>query len=250
MVIRLSARRTLLSELWEARLRHSLANPPQVPWERCAELTAAERHTIRASIQEFQLGEQSEGRHLTQAARDHARRSGDTAYFPAMQLFIREEQHHAALLGRFMDGAGIARVRQTWVDSVFRKLRRFAGLELSICVLLTAEIIAKVYYHALFGATGSPALRAICQRILEDETGHVQFQSERLAILRRSRGRPWIQAATLLQKLLFAGAVLVVWRRHKAVLEAGGYSFSACWTACQRELRDCLAQMDPRHYEW
>ena len=199
-------------------------------------------------MQEFQLGEQSEGRHLRRAARDYARRTGDTAYSRAVELFIREEQHHAALLGRFMDMAGIARVRHTWVDSVFRRLRRFAGLDTSICVLLTAEVIAKIYYRALLAATASPVLRALCRRILEDERSHVEFQSERLAILRCSRARWRVAAAVAAQRLLFAGSVAVVWLRHGSVLRFGSDSFPAYWRACHREFRECLVVMDPAHY--
>lgn len=248
MVIPLSARRVRSSEFWEEWFRRSLDNPPAIPWESVVELAEAERRTIRASVQEFQLGEQSEGRHLKRAARDNAQRSGDVAYCRALDLFIREEQHHAALLGRFMDLAGIARVRRTWVDSVFRRLRRFAGLETSICVLLTAEVISKVYYRGLLAATASPALRAICRRILEDEASHLEFQSERLAILRHGRD-PWrIAAAVAAQRLLFAGSVAVVWLRHGPVLLSANYSFPAYWRDCHREFRESLALMDPGHY--
>lgn len=248
MVIPLSSRRVRVSEFWEAWFRRSLENSPEIPWESAVNLTAAERETIRSSVQEFQLGEQSEGRHLKRAAREHAQRSGDAAYFRAVNLFIREEQHHAALLGRFMDLAGIARARRTWVDSVFRRLRRFAGLETSICVLLTAEVIAKIYYRALLAATASPALRAICRRILEDEAGHVEFQSERLAILRRRQSPGRVAAAVAAQRVLFAGAVALVWLRHKPVLRSGDYVFAAYWRACHREFRECLVLMDPGHY--
>jgi hypothetical protein len=248
MVLQISSRRIRASEFWEAWFRRSLDNPPEVPWESVAELTESERTTIRSSIQEFQLGEQSEGRHLKHAARDYAQRSGDAAYSRAMELFIREEQHHAALLGRFMDLAGIARVRHTWVDSVFRRLRRFAGLETSICVLLTAEVIAKVYYRALLATTASAALRAICRRILEDEANHVEFQSERLAILRRKRSRWRVAAAVTAQRLLFAGSVAVVWLRHGPVFRSCNHSFPAYWRACHREFHESLALMDPAHY--
>jgi hypothetical protein len=250
MVIPVSPRRIRSSEFWETWFRRSLAHPPEVPWpevpwEGAVKLTASERTAIRASVQEFQLGEQSEGRHLKRAAREYAQRSGDAAYFRAMELFIREEQHHAALLGRFMDLAGIARVRHTFVDSVFRRLRRFAGLEMSICVLLTAEVIAKVYYRALLAATASPVLRAICDRILVDEASHVEFQSERLAILRRKRSRWRVTAAVAAQRLLFAGSVAVVWVRHRPVLRSRSDSFGAYWRDSHREFRESLVLMDP-----
>jgi hypothetical protein len=248
MVIRLSPRRLRTSEFWESSFRRSLDSPPEIPWKSARKLTAAERETIRSSIQEFQLGEQSEGRHLKRAARDYAQRSGDAAYSRALELFIREEQRYATLLGCFMDLADIAQVRHTCVDSIFRRLGRFAGLEISICVLLTAEVIAKIYYSALLAATASPALRAICRRILEDEASHVEFQSERLAILRRKRARWRVAAAVATQRLLFAGSVAVVGLRHKPVLRSENDSFFAYWRDCHREFRECLILMDPGHY--
>jgi len=249
MDIQLSSRHVRSSVFWESWFRRSLESPPEIPWDSGVTLTEAERKTIRSSVQEFQLGERSEGRHLRQAARNYAQRSGDAAYANAVELFIREEQHHAALLGRFMDCECIPRIRQTWVDSVFRWLRRFAGLETSLCVLLTAEVIAKVYYRALSAATASPVLQAICDRILEDEAAHVEFQSERLAILRRSRSGWLVAAAFATQRLLFASTVAVVWIRHQLVLRAVRKSFFVYWRDCHREFRTCLSLMNPAHYD-
>jgi Spy/CpxP family protein refolding chaperone len=224
-----------MTDCWESHFRNSLENAPAVPWESAALLTRTERATIRCSIQEFQLGEQSEGRHLKRAANAYAQRSGDGSYARAVHLFIREEQRHAGWLGVFMDMAGIPRIQRNWVDSVFRSLRRFGGLETSICVLLTAEMIAKIYYRALQCATANPALRAICHRILEDEAHHVAFQSERLAMLRRGRAGWQIATAEGAQRVLFAGSVAVVWLHHEPVLRTGGYSLRTFWRDCHRE---------------
>ena len=141
-------------------------------------------------MQEFQLGESSEGRHLMTRAIRHAADTGDVDYIPALRLFIAEEHRHARDLGRVLDLAGIPRVGRTWPDTVFRWLRKGAGLELSIAVLVTAEIIAKVYYAALREATHAPVLRRLCDQILADEVQHVRFQAERVAILRRGQIPP------------------------------------------------------------
>lgn len=250
MIVRLRPRRTLPSAFWEDRFQKSLDNPPVIPWDRAPEISVFECEQIRTSIQEFQLGEQSEGRNLKRAAHAYATRSGDWAYLAAMKLFIREEQRHAALLGTFMDNAGLARIQSNWVDSVFRKLRRLAGLEVSICVLLTAEVIAQVYYHALFDATQSATLRVICRRILKDEQQHVRFQSERLAILRQRRSRPLTGTAVLLQRLLFAGTSLIVWRGHRRVFRAARLTFLDFWVACHGKMRAAITVMNPRSYEW
>ena len=94
------------------------------------------------------------GKYILHCAREYAARRRTSAYAEVIELFVREEQRHARDLGRFMDVAGIPRRSRTWPDTVFRRLRQLGGLEISISVLITAEIIAKVYYAALREATG------------------------------------------------------------------------------------------------
>src|SRR5436190_1415789 len=144
-----------------------------VPWEAGAELTSDERDAITNSVQIFQLGESSEGRHLFRRSKEWAQCNADPAYVEAMMLFIKEEQRHAAELGRFLRMHDIPLLQKTFTDTVFRRLRRPVGLEGSICILVTAEIIAKVYYAALREATGSRVLRRLCDQILRDEVEHV-----------------------------------------------------------------------------
>jgi hypothetical protein len=110
-------------------------------------------------------------------------------------------------------------------------------------VLLTAEVIARIYYDALLEATRNPALQAICRRILDDEAHHFQFQSERVAILRRERSRAAVAIALAAQRVLFTGSVALVWLRHGRVLRAGGYSLPAYWLECHRMFRECLRIM-------
>ena len=96
-------------------------------------------------------------------------------------------------MGRFLELAGISLATGTWLDSLFRRLRRLAGLGLCLCVLLTAETIGMVYYLALRRATGSSLLRRLCDQLLRDEVRHLHFHAECLASMRqhRSRWRNW-----------------------------------------------------------
>src|SRR2546426_2326227 len=150
------------SHQWCAYFRANREALLKLPWERGAELTESERETIACSLQDFQLGESSEGHHLLERARRYAARTGDQAYAEAIELFIREEQRHAGDLGRFLQLAGIPLATGTWLDSLFRRLRRLAGLGLCLCVLLTAETIGMVYYLALRRSTGAALLRRVC----------------------------------------------------------------------------------------
>jgi hypothetical protein len=81
----------------------------RVPWHIGPDLSDAERAAIAHSIQVFQLGENSEGRHLMRYAKEWAERTGDAAYPEAIRMLIVEEQRHAGVLARFMEINGIAR---------------------------------------------------------------------------------------------------------------------------------------------
>lgn len=182
-------------------------------------LIDGEKRRITGSIREFQLGESSEGRNLSQFAREYSQRIADPFYYESIKLFIREEQKHAQALGRFMDREGIARAKSSFVDSVFRQLRRYAGLEVSITVLLMAEIISLVYYRSLWAATGSPWLKRICRELLRDERAHLEFHCQRLALIRQGRWKAGLLGVHLTQAMLLTGTCVAVWFNHWEVLK-------------------------------
>ncbi len=211
-------------------------------------LTEGEREAVIPSVQEFQLGENSEGKHLHRLAREYAERNDDEDYLRAAEYFIREEQRHARYLRDFLAAEGYGTVRKRWADTIFRRLRHLANLEVSIGVLLTAEILAKVYYAALKEATRSPMLGRICARILRDEDAHVRFQAERLAILRRARKPMAMGITNLLHRVLYVGACLVVWRNHSKAIRRGGMGFGVYWRRSWEEFRAAAEIMDPKIY--
>src|SRR5580704_8121648 len=177
-----------ISKAWYHHFLASQQTPGQMPWDDTYKLSPTERRSIQHSIQQFQLGESSEGRRLLNRAREYSRATNDPDFAEALSLFVKEEQRHSAYLLRFMRAQGIPEVSSHWVDSVFRHLRVLAGLELSLRVLVTAEIIAVPYYTALGRSTASRLLRAISSRIVQDEAAHLKFQSSmlsRLGALRR-----------------------------------------------------------------
>lgn len=213
-----------------------------IPWDLGAELTDIERCAIAASVQGFQAGESSEGRHLYRYAEKYAESTGDHDYLAAIKLFIAEEQRHARDLARFLEQNSIPTIKTTFPDRVFRKLRHmFGGLEISIAVLITAEIIAKVYYAALQQATKSAVLHTLCDQILRDELKHVEFQAEQLGKLRCRRKGPfqWITMGT--QRFLYWGTCIVVWHFHKRAFRKGGFSFRRFWHSCWAEFNDAFA---------
>jgi hypothetical protein len=108
-------------------------------------LDPGHRALIARSIATFQLGESSDGAHLRAAARAFAERHALPTLPEITGLFIAEEQFHAALLAAFMKANGIPLMGSQWTDRVFRALRRLAGFEPAIAILLVAEIIALTY---------------------------------------------------------------------------------------------------------
>jgi hypothetical protein len=231
---------------WLEYYHNNAASLLDIPWEIGSDLTAEEETAIRQSLREFQAGERSEGHHLIANAREYVERSGDAFYLETIHLFIAEEQRHARDLGRFLTMNDIPLVPTTLTDTVFRKLRNLLpSLELSIGVLITAEIIAKVYYAALREATKSIVLRRICDQILYDELSHVAFQSDQLYRLRSGRKRMRAVLTMALQRFLFWGTVLVVWLFHRPVMQRAGIGFTDWWQSCWDEFNEAFANQEP-----
>jgi hypothetical protein len=202
---------------WETRQQ-------AIPWGQAKGLTTAERATIGPSIAIFQLGESSDGRNLYGKAVGWAQAHDAPAYAAAMRDFIREENRHAAYLGRLMDQEGMPRIRHNGGDTFFRFIRHLAPLRLSHRTLLTAEFIAVPYYRALHQASSSAVLKTICKQILEDEARHIAFQS--LCIHTLSPGgriRRWLEAGYA--RVALELALDLVWWSHSELLRQGGYDF-------------------------
>lgn len=189
------------------------------------QLTPTEVATVTKSLQQFQLGEGSDGRRLLERGRNYALPKGDPTFVDALSLFIKEEQQHSRYLASFMESQGIPLASKHWVDSTFRRLRGLGGLELSLTVLLTAELIAIAYYRALLNATNSSTLKIICRRILEDEAAHLRFQSSMAARVAWSPQGVVQEVLLTLHLLFLLGTIILVWTQHRAVFKAGGYSF-------------------------
>jgi hypothetical protein len=220
-----------VSEGWRDYFRYNRDHLMNICWDDDYTLTAEEARTITRSLQQFQLGESSEGKHVLALARHYAERSGDTEFVPALTLFIQEEQRHSRYLGRFMELQGIALVQADPVDSVFRIIRKMATLEIAVIAMITAEVIAFPYYKALHDATASSLLRQICAQLLRDEVQHLRFQTDTLHKLRCNRSALGLALTHLFQRALFGGTMLIVWHGHRPVLKAGGHSLRTFWAA-------------------
>ncbi len=186
-------------------------------------LPAEEIARITRSIQAFQKGESSEGHGLQRRGHSYARRHGDPDYAAAIALFIKEENRHAGYLARFMRLQGIPKLTgHSWTDRVFRALRRPAGVETTLRLLVSAEFVALAYYRRLARATSSPLLARICQRILEDEQHHIRFQMQYIHLTNRLTRFGLGRLMDAGHALLLAGTCLAVWTEHARVLRVEG----------------------------
>src|SRR4051812_30224689 len=158
-----------------------------------------------------------------------------------MRLLCAGVERDALCLGRFLAINGIPLVDTTFTDRVFRHLRNLnSSLELSIAVLITAELIAKVYYRVLREATQSVVLRRLCDQILGDEDAHVRFQCGHLRKLRTNRTPAAAVATLAAQRFLFAGTVLLVGCSHRPVVRRGGLTLRGWWAQCWVEFDEAF----------
>lgn len=191
----------------------------------------AVRAPLIDSIRRFQLGESGDGAQLLRKAE----RAGDREYLRAAQLFVAEEQQHAALLLQLLGYLGGQPMRGHWSDAVFVRLRRLMGLRTELMVLTVAEVVALSYYGGLACAGPDAVVRAVADRIVADEHPHVRFQQDRLRagfseshVAERALGFAfwWLTAI---------GATIVVALDHGPLLDAIGYRRT-------RFVRDVLAE--------
>jgi hypothetical protein len=219
-------------EIWLNHFEHHAKHP------RCGShglsdlLSLDERRLIASSIATFQLSEQSEGHALLRAAQRFADEGRIPTLVRIVELLILEEQRHAALLWAFMQEHHIALKKADWADVVFRRLRRLADLELSLYLLISAELVGIVYYRALEAVTDCRRLVMLCRTHVSDELAHVGFESRLLLALRAGRAAPVQALMRLAHRAFFAGTAGLVWWTHRSVLCRAGYGARSFLRAC------------------
>jgi hypothetical protein len=216
-------------EHWYRHFLDKRNAPDSLPWREPYQLSATERRLVGRSIQQFQLGEWARGRGFKRRAASHSVLATDRWFLPALELFIAEEQGHSEMLGRFLDHEHIPRLSNDWADDAFRRLRKLAGLELCVTVLVTAEVLAMPFYQALRDATSSNLLRSICVRILCDEAAHLNFQALTIGLTRRPLSDRARALRSWCHTLLFRGTAFLLWWQHRGVFHAAGWDFGRFW---------------------
>jgi hypothetical protein len=187
-----------------------------------ASLPEPERLAVAASLAVFQLGESGGGTRLLHwHARCHALRHV-SGLEDALHAFVAEEQGHAALLARVLEHLHQPRFRKQWTNSIFRWLRNAVNLEFNMQVLLTAELIAEVYYGLLHLRCRDAVVGTAAGKILRDEMQHLAFQREFL-VERLRRTGPWFRRFWRLQfRFIHAVTSRVVAWDHRRCFRALG----------------------------
>lgn len=204
------------------------------------ELTNEEIKLITPSIRAFQIGEGSEGKHLSKVVKKFADKSNYPEYEEIMKWFILEENRHSQTLKKYMNIYNIEAVNNMALDNIFRILRKLIGLECEVIVLVTAEMIALSYYTALANATNSKLLETICQQMLNDELRHVVLQSDTLHRISKNRNKFLNGFVRNIRKILMRGTCFVVWHKYKDLFVKGEYSYKKFKNDCMEYLQESI----------
>ncbi len=217
------------------------------------ELSEEVRKPLAASLATFQLGESGGGTRLRRYARSIAPLESFRGYQRAVDMFVAEEQSHAALLARLVERLDGTLLTRQWTNSVFRWMRDLVNLEFNVQVLLTAELVAEAYFGILAVRATDPAVRAVSRKLLRDEMGHLAFQRdflfERLRTFTPATQRLWRWQFRAIHQVT---AAVVAWD-HRQCLRAMGVApadFRAratrCWRSFQarleRQLKEAAAE--------
>src|SRR5664279_1134984 len=88
---------------WHQYFEQNATQLMTIDWHEPYQLTSIELDGVKKSIQQFQLGESSEGQRLLGQAQWYSASHNDPDYVPALRLFINEEHRHASYLARFLE---------------------------------------------------------------------------------------------------------------------------------------------------
>ena len=222
---------------WLSYFRANQTEPGEIPWDHAQAPPQGIARFLIPSLQQFQLGEGASGVTFLELGRRHAVVSGDQDFgldlCEALALFIGEEQRHSRMLCRYLRSMGAPLLEKHWMDKMFRRTRKLAGLECMVTVLVIAEIMAVPYYAAVHRISACPVLRAICVRILREEAQHLRFQASTLRSLQKHRSIIFIALTRTFQRVLLLATCALLWIEHGQVLRAGGFTALSLAAKCR-----------------
>ena len=209
----------MTTHFWLKYFKRNAANPLILPPEE-RRLTSKEFAVLSASLPCFQLGEGSDGRRLIASATVFSHRTANADFLECIRLFTAEETQHSQYLAIFMREHGIPFATVKVTDVIFRFVRRLAGIELSMRVLVCAELVALSYYRALAKVTTSRLLATICERMLNDERRHIAFEMHHIHWINQQKSPLVAAASNAVHAFFILGTIVVAWLEHRNVLKA------------------------------
>jgi hypothetical protein len=224
---------------WVSYFEKNRAERRAISWELGISIDRNLRAPLARSLQRFQVGESGEGMHMKKCAAA----TGDAEYAQAVHLFIAEEQAHAAMMAEILRRIGAPLIKRHWSDVGFIMLRRLMGLNMEVMVMLSAEIIGKNYFQALYHGVDDPVVRSVCAQIVADEDGHIEFQCDHL---RKTLARLPRYMQTFLRGawwLLYQAAFLVMVYDHRELFRALSIHPAEFMHDCDRTYDDAVAMV-------
>lgn len=225
---------------WIKYFKYNNANLLKLDFNKNNELTSEEIELITPSIKAFQIGEGSEGKHLSKVVKKFANKTNYLKYEEIMKWFILEENRHSQTLKKYMDIYNIKSIKNIWIDNIFRTLRKLMGLECEIIILVTAEMIALSYYTALSNVTDSELLKTICKQMLSDELKHVVLQSDTLHRISEHRNNALNSIIRIIRKIVMKITCFIVWHKYKKLFIKGDYLYKKFKKDCLEYLKESI----------
>lgn len=225
---------------WIKYFEYNNANLLKLNFNNNNELSSEELELIKPSIKAFQIGEGSDGKHLSKVVKKFAIKTNYLRYEEIMKWFILEENRHSQTLKKYMDIYNIKTVKNMWIDNVFRVFRKLMGIECEIIVLVTAEMIALSYYTALSNATNSELLKTICKQMLNDELKHVVLQSDTLHRISEHRNNMINSVIRSTRIIIMKITYFIVWHKYKKLFINGEYPYKKFKKECLEYLQESI----------
>lgn len=219
---------------WRQRFEAMRGRHRGLALTRRPELSPKAESALLRSVAVFQLGLSGDGVHLLACAE----RSADDDYVRATELFIAEEQNHAALLAQILGVFDQPLLERHWTHRVFRTLRRGSGLRNELLVLLLAEIVGAKYYEALRDGLDDAGLARVFGAIAADEERHLDFHGETLNQFLSEWPSPNFWTARITWNVAIRGASVVAAITHRHILRECGVSVRQFATACVSAARE------------
>lgn len=204
------------SRRWLAYFQENKKSCPTIVIPQSVRVSESLRAPLSRSLQRFQIGETGEGKHL----KKFAAIMKDPEYERCIDMFIKEEQHHARVLAQIIAGMDGNLLTWHWSDLVFIGLRRLLHLKTEIFVLLIAEVIGKCFYRTCSAQLEDPLLSDAFSLIVLDELGHLEFHCGFLRMQFENSPLLLRQIVLFCWSVLFYSACCVFIADHKEALIA------------------------------